>query len=188
MESIMWTCTICSLTMTVAEVPSHLATNDHIAHLWDFNARVLASCSEELTLLCTTPDEQSTSFVSIPLGFQGFEHVSTEKSTRWRIWSDPELASLTIPIEIKPAHTTPSRLSLTSAALWICKVCDRMMHEDSKSDHLAGKAHAQKLMFESSILPLIGSVDLSVNPSADPSVDTSAKYLARSGEYSSSHK
>ena len=153
MESIMWTCTICSLTMTVAEVPSHLATNDHIAHLWDFNARVLASCSEELTLLCTTPDEQSTSFVSIPLGFQGFEHVSTEKSTRWRIWSDPELASLTIPIEIKPAHTTPSRLSLTSAALWICKVCDRMMHEDSKSDHLAGKAHAQKLMFESSILP-----------------------------------
>ena len=56
MESIMWTCTICSLTMTVADGPSHLATNDHIAHLWDFNARVLASRSEELTLLCTTPD------------------------------------------------------------------------------------------------------------------------------------
>ena len=153
MESIMWTCIICSITITVTDEPSHLATNDHITHLWDFNARVLASCSEELTLLCTTPDEQSPSFVSMPLGFQGVEHVSTEKSTRWRIWSDPEFASLTIPTEIKPTHTTPSRLSSTSAALWICKVCDRMMHEGLKSDHLAGKAHAQKLMFKSSILP-----------------------------------
>ena len=87
----MWTCIICSFTMTVADGSSHLATSDHIAHLWDFNARVLASYSEELTLLRTTPDEQSPSFVSIPLGF---EHVSTEKSTRWRIWSDPEFASL----------------------------------------------------------------------------------------------
>lgn len=153
MESTMWTCTICSLTMAVADGPSHLATNDHIAHLWDFNARALASCSEGLTLLCTTPSEQSTSFVSVPLGFQGLEHVSAEKSTPWRIWSDPEFASSTIPSEVKPAHTTPSRLSSTGAALWICKVCDRMMHEGSKSDHLAGKAHAKKLMSESLVLP-----------------------------------
>ena len=149
----MWTCNICSLTMTVADGPLHLATNDHIARLRDFNARVLASCSEELTFLYNTPDEQSTSFVSMPLGFQGLEHVPTEKGTPWRIWSDSEFASLTIPTEINPAHTTPSRLSSTSAALWLCKVCDRMMHEGSKSDHLAGKAHAQKLMVESSILP-----------------------------------
>ena len=153
MESITWTCTICSLTMKVADGPSHLATNDHIAHLRDFNARILASCPEELTLLCATPDEQSTSFVSMPLGFQGLEHFSTEKSTYWSIRSDPEFASLPIPAETKPAHTTPSQLRSTSAALWICKVCDRIMHENSKSDHLAGKAHAQKLVFESSILP-----------------------------------
>ena len=153
MESTMWTCTICSLTMAVADGPSHLATNDHIAHLWDFNARVLASSSEELTLLCTTPGEQSTSLVSMPLGFQGLEHVSAGKNTPWRIWSDPEFASSTIPTEVKPAHATPSGLSSTSAALWICEVCDRMMHEDSKSDHLAGKAHAKSLMSESSVLP-----------------------------------
>lgn len=82
MESIMWICTICSITMTIVDGPLYLATNDHVAYLWDFNARVLASRSEELTLLCTTPDEQSTSFVSMPLGFQGLEHVSREKSTR----------------------------------------------------------------------------------------------------------
>ena len=150
MESIMWTCTICSLTMTVTDGPSHLATNDHIAHMRDFNARILASRSEELTLLCATPDEQSMSFVSMPLAFQGREHVSTEKGTRWRILSDPEFTSLTIPTEINPAHTTPSQSSSTGAAVWICEVCDRMMQEASKSDHLAGKAHAQKL---SSIRP-----------------------------------
>ena len=149
----MWTCTICSLTMALADGPSHLATNDHIAHLWGFNARVLASCSEGLTLLYTTPSKQSTSFVSVPLGFHGLEHVSTEKSTPWKIWSDPEFDSSTITTEVKPAHTTPSLLSSTGAALWICKVCDRMMHEGSKSDHLAGKAHAKKLMSKSSILP-----------------------------------
>ena len=153
MASIMWTCTICSLTMTVTDGPSHLATKDHIAHLRDFNARILASYPEELPLLCATPNEQSTSFVSMPLGFQGLEQVSTKKGTRWRIWSDLECASLTIPPETKSAHTTPNQLPSTSAAVWICKVCDRMMHESSKSDHLAGKAHAQKLMLASSILP-----------------------------------
>ena len=54
------------------------------------------------------------------------------------------------PTERKPAVTTPSQSPSTSAAVWICKVCDRMMHEGSKSDHLAGKAHAHK---QSSIRP-----------------------------------
>ncbi len=149
----MWTCTICSLTMAVADGPSHLATNDHIAHLWNFNARVLASGLEELTLLCTPLGEQSTSSVPVPLGFQGLDHVSAEKRTPGRIWSDPVLAASTKSTEVNPAHTSPSRLSSIDAALWICKACDRMMHEGSKSDHLAGKAHAQKLMSESSVLP-----------------------------------
>ena len=45
-----------------------------------FNARVLASCSEELTLLCTTPDEQSTCFERALEGREkalGPEHTST---------------------------------------------------------------------------------------------------------------
>lgn len=54
---------------------------------------------------------------------------------------------------MKPAHTTLSKLSSTGAALWICNVCDRMMHEGSKSDHLAGKMHAKNLSSESSVLP-----------------------------------
>ena len=56
-ESIMWICIICSLIITVADEPLYLVTNDHIAHLWNFNARVLVFCSEELTLLCTILDK-----------------------------------------------------------------------------------------------------------------------------------
>lgn len=153
MESTLWTCTICSLTMAVAHGPSHITTNDHIAHLSDFNDRVLASRLEELTLLCTSPYEQSASFVPVSLGFQGLEHVSAGKCTPGTSWSDPEFASSTIPTGVKPAQTTLSGSSLAGAALWICKVCDRMMHESSKSDHLAGKAHAKSLMSESLVLP-----------------------------------
>ena len=153
MDSTAWTCTVCSLTMAVGDGPSHLATNDHIAHLWDFNARILASRPEELTLIFSSPCEQSTSFVPVSLGFQGLEHVSAGKSTPWTISSDSELASSTIPSEVKPAHTDLSGSSSTGAAFWICKVCDRMMHENSKSDHLAGKAHAKCLMSDSPVLP-----------------------------------
>lgn len=62
------------------------------------------------------------------------------------------------------------------------------MHKNSKSNYLAGKAYAQKLIFESSILPLIRLVDLLVNSLANSLVNILAKYLARSEEYSLSYK
>ncbi len=151
-EPTMWTCTICSLTMAVCDGPSHLGSDDHTVHLSDFNARALASRLEELTLIYPTPSEQSTSFLSVPIGFQGLGHVPAENSTPWGIWSHPEFASSMIQVEVKPADTTPSALSSTGAASWMCKVCDRMMQEGSRSDHLAGKAHTKKLMSESSVL------------------------------------
>jgi len=150
-ESTMWTCTICSLQMGVDDGPSHLGSDDHIAHLSDFNTRALASRLEELTLIYPTPSEQSTSFLSVPIGFRGLGHVPAENSPPWRIWSYPEFASSMIQTEVKPAYTTPSGLSSTGAASWLCKVCDRMMHEGSKSDHLTGKVHTKKLMSESSV-------------------------------------
>ncbi len=151
-EPTMWTCNICSLTMAVDDGPSHLGSHDHIAHLSDLNARALASRLEELTPIYTTPSGQSTSLLSVPIEFQGLGHVPAENSTPWGIWSYRDFASSMIQTEVKPAHTTPSRLSSTGSASWMCKVCDRMMQEVSRSDHLAGKAHTKKLMSESSVL------------------------------------
>lgn len=153
MEHTFWTCTICSLTMAANDGPSHLASVEHRAHLSCFNARALASRFEELTLLFPTPGEESKSDLPAPTEFQGLGSVSAEKNAPGGTWSYPESASSsTIPAEVKPAHTTPSRLSPTGAALWICKVCGRTMQEGSKFDHLAGKTHAKTLMSNSSVL------------------------------------
>ena len=153
MEHTSWTCIICSLTMMIDDGPSHLASDEHIAHLSDFNARALASRLEELTLLNPTPGEEFKPYLSVPIGFQGLASVSAEKSTPGGTWSYSEFASSVSQEEVKHAHTTPSGSSSTGAASWKCKVCGRKMQEGSKPDHLAGKAHAKKLMSKSSVLP-----------------------------------
>ena len=148
----MWTCTICSLKMVVDDGPSHLASGEHIALLSDFHARVLKSHLEELAFVYSTPNEQSTSFLPVPVECQGLRHVIAEESTPTGLWSYPNVASSTIPKKVKPAPLTPIKLNPAEATLWTCKVCDRAMHEGSKSAHLAGKAHAKKLKSDSSVL------------------------------------
>lgn len=152
MESTVWTCTVCSLTIPVDDGPSHLASNDHIAHLSDFTAAALASRLEELITLLNNISGEQLTYSSIPPGIQAPEYLSAEKGTPLRISSYSGSTSSESHTEVKSAHMTPGVFSSTGGPFWVCEVCDRMMLQGSKSDHLAGKAHAKTLKSKSSVL------------------------------------
>lgn len=136
MEPGMWTCTICSLTMAVGDGPSHLASDEHMVHLSNFNGRILEFRLAELNL-----------------GLQGFEYVTSDKGMPWRAWPCPDYAPCTIEAEANHADTLTDGLGSTGTTSWVCKTCDRTMHEHSKLEHLAGKAHA-KMLGSKSMIPL----------------------------------
>ncbi len=169
----MWTCTICSLLMAVEDGPAHIGSDGHKARLAQFNASTLASRVKELTLLCSSFSKESISILPVAhvtdqqCGITGRAHVSAETFTHTE--SSRYLASaipLTLQRTIEPTQTNAKlRDAVTisaepSTVLWTCTLCNREMQDISKVDHLAGKAHARKLISK----PSAGLVPLHVNP------------------------
>jgi hypothetical protein len=145
----MWTCIICSVTMAVNNGLSHITSEDHMACMLQYNARALAYRLEELS---STLAEESKSTLAELVGFPGVRNVFAEKGTPGGTLSYINFFS--IQTDIKPPQSTPRLLnavgvSSPAVALWTCELCNRIMQENSKLDHLVGKAHAKKLMSES---------------------------------------
>ena len=147
--------------MAVEDGPVHIGSGAHQARLAEFNASILASRIEELTLL--HPSHHKESISSLPVvhisdqqyGITGYAQVSAEIFThtevsRYLTSAIPLALQRTVePTQIKAKlWDAVTRSAPPSAALWTCTLCDREMQDVSKVDHLAGKAHARKLISE----------------------------------------
>lgn len=161
MAHITWTCKICSLPMAVEDGPAHIGSGAHQTRLAQFNASTLASRVEELTLLHPSHDKESISILPVVhirdqrYGITGHAHVSAEIFThievsRYLTTAIPLALQRTVePTQIKAKlWDAVTRSAPPSTVLWICTLCDREMQDISKVDHLAGKAHARKLISE----------------------------------------
>jgi len=160
-----WTCTICSLLMAVEDGPAHIGSDGHKARLAQFNASALASRIKELTLLHSSFNKESISVLPVAhikdqqCGIMGRAHVSAETSTHTGILRYPTSA---IPLTLqRTVESTQTKARLRDAVtvsappgavLWTCTLCNREMQDFSRVGHLAGKAHATKLISEPSTL------------------------------------
>lgn len=61
----------------------------------------------------------------------------------------------------------PNRFKSSGNLPWTCDVCDREMHENSMSAHLAGKDHARKTLTKSTIEPVKPSIGTGASLSSE---------------------
>lgn len=167
MSHTMWICTICSLLMAVEDGPAHIGSDDHKARLVQSNAGALASRIKELTLLHSSFCKESISVFPVAYirdqqrGITGYVHVSAETFTHtdfprystsaFSLAFQRQIESMQTRAKIRNALTVSAS---SSAAVWTCRLCNREMSSVSKVDHLAGRAHARKLISELSTLPV----------------------------------
>ncbi|KAI4151903.1 MAG: hypothetical protein LQ341_000817 [Variospora aurantia] len=149
--------------MAVEDGPAHIGSSAHHARLAQFNASTLASRVKELTL--HHPSHNKGTIYTLPVadiedqqhGIAGNVHGSVEIFTHTEA-----LQYLDTAIPLAPQRTVePTQMKAKrrdtitgsvppNAMLWTCTLCDREMQESSKDKHLAGKAHARKLISEPS--------------------------------------
>jgi len=152
MAHIIWTCKICSLLMNVEDGPAHIRSYDHKARLAQFSASVLTSRIQKLTLRHSLPVAHIKDH---RYGLTGHAHVFAETFMQTEFSRYPAFAfPLTHQRTVEPTQTEAKLLDAVTvsapsgSALWTCTICNREMQNVSKVDHLAGKAHARKLISE----------------------------------------
>lgn len=167
-----WICKICSIPMAVEDGPAHIGSSAHHARLAQFNACTLASRVKELTLHHSSLNKGSMSTLPVAeirdqqYGTTGNARVSVEILTHPEVLQYLDSAiPLALQRTVEPTQMKAKRLDTisgsvpSSAVLWTCTLCDREMQESSKDDHLAGKAHARKLISEPSTVLVLPHVN-----------------------------
>ena len=165
MAHMTWTCTVCSLLMTVEDGLAHIGSDGHKARLAQFNANALVSRVKELTLFHSLCSKESITILPVAFirdqqwGITGYAHARAETFThsefsRYLTSPVPWNFRRTVePTEIKAKLCDAVTISAQpSAVLWTCTICNREMQGISKDDHLAGKAHARKLIHKPSTI------------------------------------
>lgn len=147
--------------MTVEDGPAHIDSDGHKARLAQFNASALATRIKELTLLHSSFSKESISTLLVAHVNQrceitGRAHVSADTFTHTQFSTIPLALQRTVEAtqtkaKLWNAVTAPAP---PSTLLWTCTLCNREMQDVSKVDHLAGKAHARKLISEPSTFPI----------------------------------
>ncbi|KAL8653158.1 MAG: hypothetical protein Q9210_002259 [Variospora velana] len=178
--------------MAVEDGPAHICSSAHHARLAQFNASTLASRVKELTLHHPTHNKESMSTLPVvdirdqQYGITGNAHASVEILTHTEV-SQYLISAIPLALQrtVEPTQTKAKLWDTIpgsvppSAVLWTCTLCNREMQESSKVDHLAGKAHAKKLISEPSTVLVLPHVDCT--PSGTSEVNkTKEKRIAKS--------
>lgn len=145
--------------MTVEDGPAHIDSDGHKARLAQFNASALASRIKELTLLYSSLSKEPISILPVAHVNQQCEitdraHVSADTFTHTQFSAIPLVLQRTVEATQTKAKLWNAVTAPTppSTLLWTCTLCNREMQDVSKVNHLAGKAHARKLIHVNSTI------------------------------------
>ncbi|KAL9117230.1 MAG: hypothetical protein Q9187_006235 [Circinaria calcarea] len=172
--------------MAVKDGPAHIGSNSHKARLAQFNASALASRIKELTLLHSSFSKESISILPVAhikdqqYGITDCVQVSAEFSRHPTTAIPSTLQRTAEPTQTKAKLRNAVTVSAPPGAVpWTCTLCNRKMQAISRVDHLAGKAHARKLIPEIStvLVPLHVNSTISGTPEANK---TKGKRIAKS--------